>query len=98
MVPFECCRARTLPAPNMTFRSPTKTAWPNQLWRLRINSGADVVVLGSYTTLSGNGDKRIRLDVRVQDTVRGETIRSNPLPAARRTFSNSPPRPVRRFG
>jgi tetratricopeptide (TPR) repeat protein len=44
------------------------------LERLRINPGADVVVLGSYTSLSGNGDKRIRLDVRVQDTVRGETI------------------------
>jgi DNA-binding winged helix-turn-helix (wHTH) protein/tetratricopeptide (TPR) repeat protein len=44
------------------------------LERLRVNPGADVVVLGSYTPLSGNGDKRIRLDVRVQDTVRGETI------------------------
>jgi eukaryotic-like serine/threonine-protein kinase len=44
------------------------------LERLRINSGADVVVLGSYTTLAGNGEKRIRLDVRVQDTLRGETI------------------------
>ncbi len=44
------------------------------LEHLRINSGADVVVLGSYTALPGNGDKRIRLDVRVQDTVRGETI------------------------
>jgi eukaryotic-like serine/threonine-protein kinase len=44
------------------------------LERLRINPGADVVVLGSYTPLSGNGDKRIRLDVRVQDTIRGETI------------------------
>lgn len=44
------------------------------LERLRINPGADVVVLGSYTPLSGSGDRRIRLDVRVQDTVRGETI------------------------
>jgi DNA-binding winged helix-turn-helix (wHTH) protein/tetratricopeptide (TPR) repeat protein len=44
------------------------------LERLRINPGADVVVLGSYTPLSGSGEKRIRLDVRVQDTVRGETI------------------------
>jgi len=44
------------------------------LQRLRINSGADVVVLGSYTPLSGSGDKRIRLDVRVQDTIGGETI------------------------
>jgi eukaryotic-like serine/threonine-protein kinase len=44
------------------------------LERLRIDPGADIVVLGSYTPLSGSGDKRIRLDVRVQDTVRGETI------------------------
>jgi tetratricopeptide (TPR) repeat protein len=44
------------------------------LERLHINSGADFVVLGSYTALTGPGDKRIRLDVRVQDTVRGETI------------------------
>ena len=44
------------------------------LERLRINPGADVVILGSYTALSGSGDKRIRLDVRVQDTLRGETI------------------------
>jgi DNA-binding winged helix-turn-helix (wHTH) protein len=33
--------------------------------RLRINPGADVVILGSYTALSGSGDKRIRLDVRI---------------------------------
>jgi len=64
--------------------SQTRTALPDEdslakatLERLRINPGADVVVLGSYTSLSGNGDKRIRLDVRVQDTVRGETISSN---------------------
>ncbi len=44
------------------------------LEHLHVNSGADFVVLGSYTALSGDGDKRIRLDVRVQDTVRGETI------------------------
>jgi DNA-binding winged helix-turn-helix (wHTH) protein/tetratricopeptide (TPR) repeat protein len=44
------------------------------LERLRINPGADVVILGSYTALPGSGDKRIRLDVRVQDTVHGETI------------------------
>jgi DNA-binding winged helix-turn-helix (wHTH) protein/tetratricopeptide (TPR) repeat protein len=42
--------------------------------RLRTDPGADVVVLGSYTPLPGKGEKRIRLDVRLQDTVRGETI------------------------
>ncbi len=44
------------------------------LERLHTKSGADFVVLGSYTALPGSGDRRIRLDVRVQDTVRGETI------------------------
>jgi DNA-binding winged helix-turn-helix (wHTH) protein/TolB-like protein len=44
------------------------------LARLHTNSGADYVVLGSYTALPGNGDRRIRLDVRVQDTVHGEII------------------------
>ncbi len=42
--------------------------------RLRTNPGADVVVLGSYTPIPGNDDKRIRLDLRVQDTANGETI------------------------
>ena len=44
------------------------------LERLRTNPGADVVVLGSYTLLPGNGENRIRLDIRLQDTLRGETI------------------------
>jgi DNA-binding winged helix-turn-helix (wHTH) protein/tetratricopeptide (TPR) repeat protein len=44
------------------------------LEQLHANPGADVVVLGSYTPLPGKGDRRIRLDVRLQDTVRGETI------------------------
>ena len=42
--------------------------------RLRKNAGADIVVLGSYTLLPNNGANRIRLDVRLQDTQRGETI------------------------
>jgi DNA-binding winged helix-turn-helix (wHTH) protein/TolB-like protein len=44
------------------------------LERLRTNPGADVVVLGSYTLLPSNGENRIRLDIRLQDTIRGETI------------------------
>ncbi len=43
------------------------------LLRLRTNPGADLVVLGSYTPLPGNGTERIRLDLRVQDTATGET-------------------------
>jgi DNA-binding winged helix-turn-helix (wHTH) protein/tetratricopeptide (TPR) repeat protein len=46
----------------------------NTLQRLHTNPGADVVVLGSYTPLPGKGERRIRLDVRVQDTEHGETI------------------------
>jgi DNA-binding winged helix-turn-helix (wHTH) protein/tetratricopeptide (TPR) repeat protein len=44
------------------------------LKRLHTNPGADVVVLGSYTPLPGKGERRIRLDVRLQDTEHGETI------------------------
>jgi DNA-binding winged helix-turn-helix (wHTH) protein/tetratricopeptide (TPR) repeat protein len=44
------------------------------LERLRINPGADVVVLGSYTLLPSKSGNRIRLDVRLQDTVHGETL------------------------
>jgi DNA-binding winged helix-turn-helix (wHTH) protein/tetratricopeptide (TPR) repeat protein len=42
--------------------------------RLRKNPGADMVVLGSYTPMPGKDEKRIRLDIRVQDTADGETI------------------------
>jgi DNA-binding winged helix-turn-helix (wHTH) protein/tetratricopeptide (TPR) repeat protein len=44
------------------------------LERFRANPGADVIVLGSYTLLPGKEAKRVRLDVRLQDTARGETI------------------------
>jgi eukaryotic-like serine/threonine-protein kinase len=44
------------------------------LERLHTNPGADLVVLGSYTPLPGKGNRRIRLDIRLQDTERGETI------------------------
>lgn len=44
------------------------------LQRLRTNPGADVVVVGSYTMIPGDPKRRIRLDVRLQDTAGGETI------------------------
>jgi eukaryotic-like serine/threonine-protein kinase len=47
---------------------------PATLSPLRKNPGADVVVLGSYTAIPGNPRKRIRLDIRVQDTLSGDTI------------------------
>jgi DNA-binding winged helix-turn-helix (wHTH) protein/tetratricopeptide (TPR) repeat protein len=44
------------------------------LAHVRANIGADYVVLGSYTALGERGKKRIRLDLRLQDTRTGETI------------------------
>jgi len=44
------------------------------LQRLRMNTGADVVVVGSYTPIRGKDEDRIRLDIRVQDTANGDTI------------------------
>jgi tetratricopeptide (TPR) repeat protein len=44
------------------------------LKRLRVDPGADVVVLGSYTPLPGLEPNRIRLDIRVQETAAGETL------------------------
>jgi len=44
------------------------------LQRLRTNPGADVVVVGSYTMIPSDLKRRIRLDVRLQDTAGGETI------------------------
>jgi hypothetical protein len=42
-------------------------------WR-HTNPGADVDVLGSYAPLPGKEERRIRLNVRLQDTEQGETI------------------------
>jgi eukaryotic-like serine/threonine-protein kinase len=44
------------------------------LQRLRTNPGADVIVMGSYMTLPSEPKRRIRLDVRVQDTADGNII------------------------
>lgn len=44
------------------------------LRRLRTNPGADVVILGSYMMLPNDAERKIRLDVRLQDTAGGETI------------------------
>ena len=44
------------------------------LQHLRTNPGADVVVVGTYTMLPSDPKRRIRLDVRLQDTAGGETI------------------------
>jgi eukaryotic-like serine/threonine-protein kinase len=44
------------------------------LARLHKNLDSDLIVLGSYTALGERPDTRIRLDLRLQDTVAGETI------------------------
>ena len=44
------------------------------LARLKSNPGADIVILGSFTPMLGANEKRIRLDVRIQDTATGETV------------------------
>ena len=46
------------------------------LSRIRRNTGADLVLLGSYLALGDDsgGEKPIRLDLRLQDTAAGETI------------------------
>jgi eukaryotic-like serine/threonine-protein kinase len=47
---------------------------PNTLARLHKNLDSDLIVLGSYTAVGNKGDTRIRLDLRLQDTVAGATI------------------------
>jgi eukaryotic-like serine/threonine-protein kinase len=44
------------------------------LQHLRTSPGADLVVVGSYTMIRTDPKRRIRLDVRLQDTAGGETI------------------------
>lgn len=44
------------------------------LARVRQRLGSDVVVLGSYASLGGNSNQNLRVDLRVQDAVAGETI------------------------
>ncbi len=48
----------------------------NTLERIRRNVGSDLVVSGSYTGLGARAGGRIRLDLRVEDTVTGELIAS----------------------
>ena len=44
------------------------------LSRLHRNLDSDLIVLGSYTVLGDKPDTRIRIDLRLQDTVAGETV------------------------
>ncbi len=51
-----------------------ETLGKSTLEQLRKNPGTDVVVVGSFTTIPAKNGDRIRLDIRLQDTVTGETI------------------------
>src|SRR5215467_9710399 len=42
--------------------------------RIRRNIGADLVVVGAYTEIGETTGRRIRLDLRLQDTALGETV------------------------
>lgn len=47
---------------------------PENLGRLRRLLGCDTVLLGSYLSLGQEGEGRIRVDLRLQDTESGETL------------------------
>jgi DNA-binding winged helix-turn-helix (wHTH) protein/tetratricopeptide (TPR) repeat protein/TolB-like protein len=47
---------------------------PETLARIRSNLGSDVVVLGSYTVLGEKSNRRLRVDLRLQDAATGETM------------------------
>jgi len=51
-----------------------ETLAKSTLVRMRIDSGADFVVAGSYTPVEERGQPRLRVDIRLQDTASGETI------------------------
>jgi tetratricopeptide (TPR) repeat protein len=51
-----------------------ETLSQSTLQRLHKDPGADDVVVGSYTAIDVKGSKRIRLDIRVQDTETGDTV------------------------
>ena len=48
----------------------------DSLTRIRKNLGTDYVVVGSYAALGAKSEGQIRLDLRLQDTRSGETIRA----------------------
>jgi len=51
-----------------------ETLAKSTLASLRIDPGADIVVVGSCTPMDEKGQKRLRVDIRLQDTALGETI------------------------
>jgi serine/threonine protein kinase/tetratricopeptide (TPR) repeat protein len=47
---------------------------PDTLSRIRTNLNSDYVVMGSYLAMGGSSNAQVRLDVRLQDAVAGETL------------------------
>jgi tetratricopeptide (TPR) repeat protein/TolB-like protein len=73
-------RLRTIPGENVT-RVKTELALadadtyaPETLTRIRQNLGADLVVTGSYVTVGAGDASSLRVDVRLQDSRKGETL------------------------
>lgn len=73
-------RLRTIPGENVT-RVKTELALadadtyaPETLTRIRQNLGADLVVTGSFVTIGAGDGSSLRLDIRLQDSRRGETL------------------------
>jgi tetratricopeptide (TPR) repeat protein/TolB-like protein/tRNA A-37 threonylcarbamoyl transferase component Bud32 len=73
-------RLRTIPGENVT-RVKTELALvdadtyaPETLTRIRENLGADLVVTGSYVTVGAGDASSVRLDIRLQDSRKGETL------------------------
>jgi tetratricopeptide (TPR) repeat protein len=73
-------RVRTLPGENVARMKndlalgDTETLGASSLGRIRAHSGADVVVLGSYAVVGREEARRIRVDLRLQETGGGETL------------------------
>ena len=65
------------------------------LARVRRNTGADLVLLGSYLAIGPGEGGPIRLDLRLQDTVAGETIAVVSERARPPTSTRSPRAPAR---
>jgi tetratricopeptide (TPR) repeat protein/tRNA A-37 threonylcarbamoyl transferase component Bud32 len=73
-------RLRTIPGENVT-RVKTELALADAdtyaaetLARIRRNLGADLVVTGSYVTVGAGEDSTLRVDIRLQDSQKGETL------------------------
>jgi tetratricopeptide (TPR) repeat protein len=52
----------------------TDTLAPDTLIRVRRSLGSDYVVMGAYLDVGGSGGDQIRVDLRLQDAIAGQTI------------------------